>query len=195
LRLHVQDVPKPVDVKVETEDSRPFPWDQYDQITERFFDQVPVPWPSIGNSFNHMLTDLGFGKKYRAEFFHGGKVLHKDFDVTQSPPHYDAAPKVKSAALGLTVRDLTFDVRRYFQMEAADPGVVISKIESGSKGSVAGLKPYEVITRVNDLPVANAKEFEKNVGIQGDLRLTIKRMTRTRLVKIDLGEGGEGKIK
>lgn len=192
LRLHVQDVPKPAEVRVEDSPfgRGNFPWDRYDELPEEGFEHVPVPWTPVDNSFNLMLTEFGFGKKYKAEFFHGGQIVLKDFEVVVSPPHYDSAPKYKSVPLGVTVRDLTFDVRRYFQMEAADPGVIVSKIEPGSKVSVAGLKPYEVITRVNDAPVSDVKEFEKQVaGATGELRLSVKRMTKTRQIKIQLGGG------
>ena len=53
----------------------------------------------------------------------------------QGPPSYDSAPKYKQEALGLTVRDMTYEVRRYLQKKDDDPGVVISKIELGSKAS------------------------------------------------------------
>jgi len=77
-------------------------------------------------------------------------------------------------------------VRRYMQKKDDEPGVVISKIELGSKGSVAGLKPYEVITHVNDKPVMNAKDFEAAAKDQTELRLSVKRMTAGRIVKITL---------
>lgn len=195
LRLHIEGMPKPVDVKVEDApfSRNPFPWDRLDQLPEASFDRVPTPWAPVENAFTRLLTDLGFGKKFKAELFRNGQVVFKDFEVVQSPPHYDAAPKIKADALGLTVRDLTFDVRRYFHMDAADPGVVISKIEPGSKASVAGLKPYEVVTAVNDVPVRTAVEFGKQIEGQGEVRLSIKRMTRSRQVKIQLGTPANGK--
>ena len=106
--------------------------------------------------------------------------------IEQGPPHYDAAPRHKSKALGLTVRDLTFEVRRYLKKTADQPGVVISKIDRGSKAAVAGLKPYEVITHVNAAPVMNVGQFQKQLQGQAELRLSVSRMARSRVVEIKL---------
>ena len=106
--------------------------------------------------------------------------------VEQSPPHYDAAVRYKSEALGLTVRDLTYEVRRYFRKEEGDPGVIISKIEPGSKASIGGIKPFEIITAVNDKPVRTVKDFENLTADQTECRLSVLRMTKSRTVPIKL---------
>jgi hypothetical protein len=49
---------------------------------------------------------------------------------------------------------------------------------------VADVKPYEIITHVNDQPVATVADFEKLILNQEELRLSVKRMTRGRVVKI-----------
>ena len=196
VRVHVPDRPKPMEVTVERSQfgDQPFPWDQYDQLPEQYFDQVPQPWPPAENTVVRMLTDLGFGKTFTAEFARGGKGLEKQFTVEQSPAHYDSAERYKSDPLGVTVRNLTYEVRRYFQRGEEEPGVIISKIEMGSKASTAGLKPFEMVTHVNDVPVKNVKEFAEQVKGQKDLRLSIKRMTKGRQVKVKLaGKGDETK--
>jgi S1-C subfamily serine protease len=85
------------------------------------------------------------------------------------------------------VRNLTYEVRRYFQKAPGEGGVIVSKIEPGSKAAVSGIKPYEIITHVNDQPVGNVKDFEKLIAGQGELRLSVKRMTKGRVVKIKMG--------
>ena len=191
LRLHVEGHPKPLEVNIEGYfwSDRPFPWARLDEVPEQAYDRIPQPWPPAENNFTRALTDLGFGKKYQAEFFVDGKAVKKDFTVVQSPPHYGTTPKYKSEPLGVTVRNLTYKMRRYFQKKPDDPGVIVSKIEPGSKISVAGIKPFELITHVNDKPVRKVDEFEKAVAAAEDeLRLEVKRMTRGRLVKIKMDQ-------
>jgi S1-C subfamily serine protease len=188
LRIDVAAQPKPIDVRVDQDrfGGQQFPWDRLDGASEQIFDRIPTPWPDVENSLIRSLTDLGFGTKYVAEFYHDGKVDKKEFAVTQGPASYASAAKYKHIGLGVTVRNLTYEVRRYMQKKDEDPGVVIGKIEMGSKASIAGLKPYEVITHVNDQPVLNVQDFERLAKDQTELRLSVQRMTKGRIVKITL---------
>jgi len=188
LRLQAEGEPKPIEVKVRDEPDRgPFPWDRLDELPEQYYDRIPAPWPNVENFLTRTLTDLGYGTKFKAEFFRDGKAVTKDFEVVQGPPHYEAAPRYKSQTLGITVRDITYELRRYLQKKDDEPGVVISKVEPGSKASVAGIKPFEVITHVNDKPVMNVKDFEAATAKQDELKVSVKRMTRGRVVKIKMG--------
>ncbi len=188
LRLDVEGQPRPIEVEVSSAGANWFPalWGRYDEMPEQYFDRIPRPWPAAENRFTRMLTDLGFGKKFTAEFFHDGKILRKQFTVTQSPPHYDTAATYKCKPLGLTVRDLTYELHQYFRRTPGDPGVIISKIEPGSKASVAGLRPYEIITMINETPVRNVEDFEKLTQTPGELRFEVKRWIRGRVVKTTL---------
>jgi S1-C subfamily serine protease len=188
IRAHVEGEPKPLEVTVEPHvfADQAFPWDRYDELPEQVFDRIPQPWPPAENTLTRALTDIGFGRAFTAEFFHDGKVEEKSFKVTQSPAHYESAPKFKLDSLGVTVRDLTYEVRRYFQREVDEPGVLISKIEMGSKASTSGLKPFEMVTHVNDQPVNTVQDFERLTKDQQELRLSIRRMAKGRQVKVKL---------
>lgn len=194
LRLHVEDRPKPIDVEAGGGHSfpGPFPWERLDEVPEQYYDQIPRPWPSAENDLTRTLTNLGFDKKFTVDFFHDGQILKKDFKVTQSPPHYDTAAKFKSEPLGLTVRNLSYELRRFFQRTTENPGVIVSKIEPGSKASVSGLKPYEIITHINDEPVMNVEDFEALVAKGGELKLAVKRWTRGRVVKVEIDGTEDG---
>ena len=76
--------------------------------------------------------------------------------------------------------------RHHLRMQKHDPGVVISKVETGSRASVAGIKPYETITHVNEVPVKSAEHFEQLIAQTDELRLSIKRMANSRQVLIKL---------
>ena len=188
LRLHVEDQPKPLEVKFERENifGANFPWDRLDEVPEQYLADMPSPWPSAENSFTRALTNIGFDKKFILEYIQDEESKKKEFKVAQSPPHYDSAPRYKCESLGMTVRDLTYEVRRYFQKQSDDPGVIVSKIEPGGKASVSGIKPYEIITQINDQPVKTVKDFETLIQGQKELRFSVKRMTKGRVVKIKM---------
>ena len=193
LRLHVEGYPAPVDIQVQnySEQIGAFPWDKLDQIPEQYYDQIPMPWPPAENQFRRKLTDIGIGKQYTADFFRDGEVVEESFEVVRGPQHYGTAPRYEFEAIGVTVREMTFEVRRHFHKKPDDPGVIVSKVERGSKASVAGIKPYEIITHINDEPVPDVETFEKLTKGKEDLRLSVLRMTKHRLVKIKVPEAAE----
>ncbi|MBS3821899.1 MAG: hypothetical protein KGY81_09080, partial [Phycisphaerae bacterium] len=189
LRLFVEGEPKPLDVSIDDMagyySRGPFPWEQLDQVPEQYYDRIPRPWPPAENSLTRKLTDLGFGKRFEAQIYSGGERRKVPFEVVQSPKHHDTAEKFKSEDLGITVRNLTYEVRRFFRREDDEPGVIVSKIEPGSKASVAGIRPFEIITHVNDAPVGGVADFEKLVAPGGELRFSVKRWTKGRVVKME----------
>ncbi|HZW08521.1 MAG TPA: hypothetical protein VFF69_01330 [Phycisphaerales bacterium] len=190
LRLHVQGQPRPVEVQVSPYDMG---WggqfiEALDQIDPEYFDQVPPPWGGAETMLTRALTDVGFGTPFAAEVFRGGGVLSLEFVVEEGPAHFGAAAKFKSEAAGLTVKDVTYEVRRFFQLAPEDPGVIVAKIEQGELAAVAGLKPYELIVSVNDEPVHSVEEFEGALAAGGEMRFGVKRLHVGRIVKLRLPE-------
>lgn len=161
-----------------------FPWERLDTLPEEYYDQVPAPWPPIDDTLAKTLTELGIGSTYTLEFVQDGKKTTKDFTVSLSPPHYGNAPRFESKELGVTVRDATLEVRQYLAMEPGAPGVVVAKLEPGQRASVAGLRPLEVITHVDDAPVTDAATFGTLIEGKKDLKLTVKRASKERVVRV-----------
>lgn len=178
----------PIDVRLGRDEAfgsmGDFPWEQLDQVSPAMFDRLPPPWPPAETGFNRFLAGLGRDARYTVDFFVDGRIVRKDFQVEPGPDHFGSAPKVKSAAVGLTVKNLTFEVRRYLTLPDDAPGVVIAKVEPGGKAAVAGVKPYELITEVNGQPVRDVAAFQKAVAKGGELRLSIRRMARSRVVNL-----------
>jgi len=186
LRVKSEGESKPIPLAIRNSRSRPFPWAQYERIPEQYYERLPTPWQSVENELNSFLTNLGFDKKIKIDCFVDGKVIKKDFTISKSPIHFEMATKYKDKKLGMTVRNLTYEVQRYFQKTKESPGVIIAKIEPGSKASIAGLKPYEIIVNINGKAVKNVKDFEKLVKNKEQLRFGVERMSVTRTVKLDI---------
>jgi hypothetical protein len=186
LRVHVPDRPKPVDV-ASSEDSSPF-----SSMMEALDDEAGEamefmgfhPWPSAESEINRLLTDVGFGKTVGLEYATGGAVKRVDLAVEEGPVHHEAAPLRKSESLGTTVRDLTYEVRRYYQLDDSVSGVIVSKVERGTRAAVAGLRRFDIVLRVDDQPVPDVAAFEKATEKGAALRLTVKDRLKERVVKI-----------
>ena len=189
LRLHSPEQPKPIHVRGTGAGSRYFPslWKHYDGLGERIFDRIPRPWPSAENSLTTTLTNLGLGKTVTGEFFVDGKVKRIGFTIVEGPTHFDTAKRFHDKPLGVTVRNMTYETHRYFLRKKEEGGVLISKVDIGSKASQLGMRPFELITSVNGKPVANVDAFEKAIAPRGELNIGVKRWTRGRVIKVDMG--------
>lgn len=187
LRLQVEGHPRPLEVQLQATWGGGMLdqfWSMLDQVPDEYLDRMPTPWGSAENTLNRALTEVGFGTPIVAEVFRDGRVIEVPMAVTQGPPHYEAARRFKSEPAGVTVRDLTYEVRRFFLLSETDPGVIVSKVERGGRAAVAGIKPFEIITAVNDRPITSSAEFERAIAPGGEFKLDVKRMTAGRVVKI-----------
>jgi serine protease Do len=61
-------------------------------------------------------------------------------------------------ALGLSVEPISKELTEQFSLEATQ-GVVVTEVERGSAAERKGIQPGDVITEVNQKPVANPKQF------------------------------------
>jgi len=68
-----------------------------------------------------------------------------------------------AADWGVTVTDLTPDVREAFRLAPTQVGVVITEIASGSPAERAGLQQGDVIEEINRHPVRALADFSKHV--------------------------------
>lgn len=180
---------KPIEIAVSPRDlgyRDVFPWDRLDELPEDWWDQLPGPWPPIEDTLAKTLTELGLGSTYTLEYFQDGQKASKELVVTQSPPHYGNAPKFESSALGATVRDLTLEVRQYLQLAPDADGVVVVKLEPGQRAGIAGLRPLEIITEVDGEPVKDAASFGAMIEGKKDLKLTVNRAGRERVLRVVL---------
>jgi len=190
IRIHSPDRPKPLEVSGSglpnwMGDFGGMPA----ELRNRFYSSMGgMPWPTVESPLAQMLTSLGFGSKYELEYVQDGKPLRHEFTVVAAPPHYGTAARFKSEQLGLTVRDLTFEVRRHFQLQADSPGVIVTDLEEGELATVAGIAMFEIVTRIDDEPFGTVEDFERLLKTSGEHRLSLRFKTKTRTVKITVPE-------
>ncbi|MCD6405311.1 MAG: hypothetical protein J7M19_05760 [Planctomycetes bacterium] len=186
VRFEIPGQAKPVDFKPGETQSMQFPWAQLDQVPDIYFERLPRPWPSRDNTLTKFLTQVGIGKKVTAVFLRKGEERRIDFVLQLGPRDFASAAKFEDKETGLTVKNVTYEARHYFHMDDSDSGVAVAEIKPGSKASVAGLKPCEIITQVSGKPVANIEEFKKALADGGELPLTVQRMSQSRVVRLPL---------
>ncbi len=155
---------------------------------------VEPTWKSPRNFLTFALDKIKVGRKitltyYRHDGEGKGEVKKLDYTIEQSPLDFDSALKWKNRKLGLTVKDLTYEIRYALGLPKDAPGVIVANLEPGSPARVAKIYPNEIITRVNDTPLTSAKQMRELVAKaqkagQQKVRLTILRMGKTRFADL-----------
>ncbi len=180
----------PINITVQERRAPRFPWAELDQIADIYYEQLPRPWPSRENELTRLLTEVGAGRTIVLSFVRDGVEMSASITLETAPKDFTSADKYESEPLGLAVKDITYEVRGFFQMAQDAPGVVVADVKPGSKASVAGLKPCELITAVNASPVKNVEEFEKALSAGGKISLTVQRMFESRVIQVSLETSG-----
>ena len=86
------------------------------------------------------------------EFHDNGQVAgNEGSDSSQGP------------RIGISVGDLTSDLRQQFNIPSQVHGVVVQSVRSGSPAEDAGIAPGDIILEVNRRPVASADAFVNDV--------------------------------
>ena len=137
------------------------------------------------------------GKTVRLTYFRPaedgkGETTTLDYAIQLAPPDQDSAAKWKNLKLGLTVKDVTYEVRHALNLKPP-AGVVVSNVESGSPVLVAKIYPNEIITRLDDQPLNSARQMRDLIAAAGKagkdkVRLTIFRLGKTRFADMSIVE-------
>ena len=104
----------------------------------------------------------------------------------KGPPYYGNADEAQFETCGLNVKALTFETRDYYKVPNDKSALIVSRVVAGSRASVAGLRPYDLILEANDQPVTTPAAFSDLAQSAGILRLLTRRMSQTRLVTLDV---------
>lgn len=163
-------------------------WSRYFEMDELYsvLGVTATPWPNVENEMNRQFSKFGDGARVSVGYVRDGARAETEVVLAAAPVHYRNAGKSRNRTLGILVKDMTFEVRRYFKFADTDPGVIIAKIKPGSPAAVAGLKVYELVTEVNGEKVSDAKDFAARIKDKSDLVFSVRRLSQTRMVKIRL---------
>ncbi len=193
LRLRVEGQNEPIDLT--PDDSHMLGFSLLDledmsvESVQRYMANMSPPWPSRENSLTRLLTSIGVGRDITIEYLREGEFATGEFTTAYAPPDYNNAPRFAVKELGITVKPITYEVARYFDLPE-DAGVIVSKVEDGGRGSVAGLYQYILIVRVNGEKVGGFDDFKEKIAAfeNGDvdiIELTVEGFGKTRLAKIE----------
>jgi len=109
--------------------------------------------------FRKKIVAAGAGAKVTFTVYRGG--AKQDVAVTLAPTPKSAIEAVRSKLddFGLTVREIVFTDKIAPGRDQSLTGVVVVKIDGAGWAGLGGLRPGDVVQKLNDKPVTNIKAF------------------------------------
>jgi hypothetical protein len=143
-----------------------------------------APWKLTKNYLTTLLTEIGAGKKVSFDLLRDGKKQTLTLTLELAPLDFETAERHKDDALGITVKELTYEVRHFQRLEPGTTGVVVTRVESGSRADVGKLQALSIIVRVNGIAVTGVNHFRELLEAHKSLTLTTVAYGQTRLVEL-----------
>ncbi len=201
LQIETAKQPHPIDLNAMNIDSEMFrfDWRQYaDYSTVEEYGEAEPRWPLQINYMTMLLQSIGEGEKIKLTWLRAGAKIAQEYQIELGPPNFLCAPKFKNKEIGLTVKDVTYEVRTALRLDDERAAVVVAKIERGSPAEVARIAPFELITAMDGAPVGSAREFgqriqEAQAAGKKSVRLTVELLGASRLADLDITKAAASK--
>jgi hypothetical protein len=147
--------------------------------------EATPPWRPARNYLTSLLTEIGPDRTVTLDFLRDREKRRVELKLEYAPTDYETAERYRDDALGLTAKELTYEVRHFYKLDPGTGGVVVARVESGGRADVAKLAPLSVILRVNDVAVRDLAHFRELVAEARHLTLTTLLYGQTRLVELE----------
>jgi len=113
--------------------------------------------------FTKLVRETGVGARVPIRLLRDGERLDVEVELDARPIPAREADEYEDKTLGLTLRELTTDVRIVLSLPDEVQGVIIRRIRSGSIAHLAGMRPGIIIMNLGDRPVTNLEDFKAAV--------------------------------
>ncbi len=112
-------------------------------------------------AFTKLVRDTGTGKTVTMDLLRGGKPLAVQVTLANLPRSAQEAAEFEDAVLGLSVREITRDVRIALNIGEDVRGVIVRKVKSGGVAQIGKMRPGVIILALGDYPVASVADFQQ----------------------------------
>ncbi|MBV1874806.1 MAG: DegQ family serine endoprotease [Gammaproteobacteria bacterium] len=99
--------------------------------------------------------------------------------------------KVKRGQIGISIQDITPDLRKAFDLKNGQRGILVSSVSTGSPAEKAGLKEGDIIIAVDDKGTHSTGQLRSRIGAKniGDkVQITVIRENKQKKFNINVGE-------
>lgn len=182
LSVQPEGEPSPRDLVADPDRMSGPPFARFGRFPSR---ETSPPWRPTRNYLTSLLTEIGPDRSVAFEFLRGRTKHRIQVKLEYAPTDYESAERFRDESLGLTVKELTYEVRHFYRLDPDAGGVVVARVESGSRADVAKVPPLSVILRVNDVAVRDLAHFREIIARAPRLTLTTLSYGQTRLVELE----------
>jgi S1-C subfamily serine protease len=112
------------------------------------------------NGLADALAELAPGTSARLTFARGGRERTVEVALAPQPPDMESAPKISDPGTGLSLKELTPDVRRLLRLKDDFQGLLIYDVARGSPARVAGLRPFGLLVECAGQSVSSLAAFQ-----------------------------------
>jgi S1-C subfamily serine protease len=159
---------------------------------------APQTWKNRENILTRALDAIGVDKTISLTYYRPGedgkgKAVTLEYKIQQAPPDSQSAKRWQNRKLGLTVKDVSYEIAHALNLPADAPGVIVAKVESGSPMLIARVFPNEIVTRLDDKPLTSAKQMRDRIAAakkagRDKVRLTVLRLGKTRFADLTVSD-------
>ncbi|MBI2435557.1 MAG: PDZ domain-containing protein [Candidatus Hydrogenedentes bacterium] len=113
--------------------------------------------------FTQLVRQAGAGNEVEVTILRAGQPEQLHVKVGARPRTSREAEEHEDPYLGLTVREITTDMRIAMNLPEDVQGVIVRRVKSGSPAQEAGMRPMVIILRLGPHPVTTLEDFRQAV--------------------------------
>ena len=111
-------------------------------------------------AFSKMVRDTGIGKTVTVTVLRNREPVTLEVTLGERPKAARDAEEYEDTLFGMTVREITTDLRMRINLSEDVQGVIVTRVRNGSWAQIGGVRPGVIIMTVGGIPVANLNEYE-----------------------------------
>jgi len=113
--------------------------------------------------FTKRIREAGIGKAVPIKFYRQGEIKECNAFLEERPKPARDAGEFEDKIFGLTVREITTDVRLALNVSEEVKGVIVRRVKSGSVADLAGMRAGLIIMNIGNLPIVTTDDFKTAV--------------------------------
>ena len=114
--------------------------------------------------FTKLVREAGIGKTVPLTVLRDGKPVELTIQLVERPKSARDAGEFKDETLGLTVREITTDVRIVLNLSEDVKGVIIRRVKSGGTADLAGMRSGVIIMNLGDYSITSLDDYKQAIG-------------------------------